>query len=54
MVFVCGDTHGGMERDLEKLNNKNFKNHYLKNIYFKFTNKPFKNRLKNNFENRSK
>lgn len=52
MVFVTGDTHGGEDMDFEKLNNKNFKNHYLKNIYFKFSTKPFFNRLQNNFNNR--
>lgn len=52
MVFVCGDTHGGAAQDLEKLNNKNFKNHYLRNVLFKFSNKPFTNRLQNNFNNR--
>lgn len=53
MIFVCGDTHGGEAQDLEKLNNKNFKNQYLKNVYFKFSTTPFNNRLKNNFNNRT-
>lgn len=52
MVFVTGDTHGGENMDFEKLNNKNFKNYYLKNVCFKFSTKPFFNRLQNNFNNR--
>lgn len=52
MIFITGDTHGGENRDLEKLNSKNFSQYYLKNINFNFTSNNIKKPLSNNFGNR--